>query len=341
MARRGRLRPSIRREAAAANASFLVSMLDSSSLATALARRAAADPESPFLFWSHGWHWHWWSWRRAAELAARWAGELGGLAAGARAGFAGDVFPQAIALDLAVQAAGLTPAPLAAVPWPGGEAVAAALRELECAAWLEAEMEGAVRVTSMGLVRERAASPAGLLARDAEGVWRTVGVAQAVDAARRVEEAIGGVGPRRRGGREIVVLGRSLGDAPGRLVAAWAVVAGAAMVLEADAERRLAAALWARPTVFCGSRAEILALGGRLGVTAGSRPPARGRLPLGRLRAVLQEEEPEPEEVETWGRRGVRLQHLPGLDPGLSPALGSSVALNRHRAPGSPGGRGI
>jgi hypothetical protein len=325
----------IRREAAAAKASFLLSMLDSSSLATALARRAAADPESPFLFWSHGWHWQWWSWRRTADLAARWAGELGGgLAAGARAGFAGDVFPQAIALDLAVQAAGLTPAPLAAVPWPGGEAVAAALRELECAAWLEAGTEGEVRVTSMGPVPERTSSPPGLLARDAEGVWRTVGAARAVEAARRVEEAIGGVGPGRRGGREIVVLGRSLGDAPGRLVAAWAVVAGAAVVLEADAERRLAAALWARPTVFCGSRSEILALGGRLGVTAGSRPPARGRLPLGRLRSVLQEEQPEPEEVEIWHRYGVGLRQLPDLDLSAGGAGGAG-------APGPFGGRGI
>jgi hypothetical protein len=328
---------------------------ESLTLAPALARRAAADPESPFLFWSHGWHWRWWSWRRTAELATRWAAELASLPAGTRVGFAGDVFPQAVALDLAVQAAGLTPVPLAAVPWPGGEAMGAAVHELECAVWVEAPLEGEIRVSTMAPLCARPGSLASLAMRDAAGAWHKVPAPAVAAAARRVGEALGETaGSRER--RDIVVLGRSLGDAAGRLVAAWALEAGAAMVLEAAAERRLAAVLWARPTVVCGSRAEILELGGRLAVSAVSAvsavqpespvsagpgeggpwwqrwpwrhqgrrhqgqgeeaadPGRHGRRPLGRLRAVFQEEAPEAEEIEAWRRRGVWLRHLPALN---------------------------
>lgn len=302
-------------------------MSDIPTLTAALAAHAAADPESPFLFWPQGWNWRWWSWRHTAELAARWQMQLAGLPPGSRAAFAGDVFPQAIVLDLAVQAAGLVPVPLDAVPWPGGEAVAATLHELGCAVWVAADGEGdggEVRVHRAAAPEAGAGGegvrggPAGVLLRGAGGAWVEVRVPVVMAAARKVGEALGAtaVAPVER---DIAVLGRSLGEGAGRLLAAWALTAGAAVVLEADPVQRLETVLWARPTVFAGSRVEVQALDGRLAAAEARRSSVRwwrargrrARLSLGRLRAVLQEEAPDPDEVERWARRGVRLVELP------------------------------
>jgi hypothetical protein len=299
-------------------------MRDISSLPASLARRAAADPESPFLFWAVAWRWKWWSWSAVAALTAQWAGDLAGLPPGERVGFAGDGFPHAIPLDLALQAAGLTPAPLALWPWPGEPAVETAVRAMGCVAWVEAEPAGGLRVSRLAAA---AASPPpdhpAVLLADAHGdcVWREQPLATVVAAAERMAEVLG------PGAQEIVVLGRSLGEPLARLVATWAVMAAAALVA-APAGTLLATVLWARPTIFCGVAAEVAAL--RLEV---AKQPRRrglwnrrplegrpdnavaraGRLPLGRLRLVLQEEPAAPTEVAWWAALGVRLERLPTL----------------------------
>ena len=75
-----------------------------------------------------------------------------------------------------------------------------------------------------------------------------------------------------KSGREIVVLARSLGDATGRLLAAWGLAVGAAIVLEAESARLVPSALWARPTVFCGHRAEVEELARALAARSGCLP---------------------------------------------------------------------
>jgi len=308
------------------------------SLPAALARQAAADPESPFLFWPEGWNWRWWSWRQAAELAARWSAPLAGLRAGAGVAFAGDAYPQAIVLDLAVQAAGLTAVPLAGLRAgaAGQDLDAGAARQAAAqagaVAWLEAAAGEARAIRLDGAaaaeLENAAGAGPGVLVADGGGGWRRLSPAAVLAAAARVEDAIvagrveGAIAAGRVEGaiaaaeREILVAGWPLREWPGRVLAAWAVFAGAALVLEDDPARRLGTVRWARPTVFHGSAAEVAAL--RLHVEAARRPHRwRGwrRLPappLGRLRTLFQLPPPAPAEVAFWQARGARLLALPG-----------------------------
>ncbi|HYL04684.1 MAG TPA: AMP-binding protein [Thermoanaerobaculia bacterium] len=340
------------------------------SLPAALERQAAADPESPFLFWPEGWNWRWWSWRQVAALTARWSAPLAGLGAGAGAAvaFAGDAYPQAVALDLAVQAAGLTPVPLSGGGAAAGQdfdvgAVRQAAVQAGAVAWLEAAA-GEARVTRLGgeaASGSAAGGDPGVLVDDEGGGGRRRAAVELLAAAARVESASGaaagvegatgstvlrdesafeatagverGAGTpapvagvigvpagSRRGSRdrEILVAGWPLREWAGRLLAAWAVAAGAALVLEADPARRLGTVLWARPTVFHGGAAEGAAL--RLQIEA-RRQPHRWhgwrRLPappLGRLRTLFQPEPPVPAEAAFWQECGARLLRLP--EPG-------------------------
>src|SRR5260370_813601 len=84
-------------------------MSEIQSLPAALRRQAAADPESPFLFWPDGWNGRWGSWREAAELAARWSAPLAGLPPACGVAVPGAARPAARALHLPVQSAGLRP----------------------------------------------------------------------------------------------------------------------------------------------------------------------------------------------------------------------------------------
>jgi len=343
------------------------------SLPAALARQAAADPESPFLFWPEGWNWRWWSWRQVAELTARWSAPLAGLRAGAGVAFAGDTYPQAIVLDLAVQAAGLTAMPVAGGGGAAGQdldagAARQAAAQAGAVAWLEAAAGEARAIRLDGAaaaeLENAAGAGPGVLVADGGGGWRRLSPATVLAAARRVEGAIaagrgegaiaagqveGAVAAGRAEGaitagwgegaiaagqvegaiaagraegaiaaaeREILVAGWPLREWPGRVLAAWAVFAGAALVLEADPARRLGTVRWARPTVFHGSAAEVAAL--RSHVEA-ARQPHRWRgwrrlpaPPLGRLRTLFQLGPPAPAEVAFWQARGARLLALPG-----------------------------
>jgi hypothetical protein len=356
------------------------------SLPAALLRHAAADPEAPFLFWAEGWNWRWWPWRQVAALAARWAEPLAGLPAAAAVGFAGDAYPHAIAIDLAIQAAGLTAVPAGA---ERGESRREALAASGCRAWLEVSPGGEARVerldVSAGGVGASAESEAALAPgsaggggdhdaaaagiRDAAGAgdrdavvagvrgaaggglggasggvlvraggggsWRRLAPADLLAAAAAIEGAVAetrtllGVGLP-AGSREIVVAGRPLGEEAARRIAAWATVTGAALVLESDASRRLGAAVWARPTVFCGSSGEVVALRRHIEAARGRaplrlwplrrrsagyrKPPGAPRPPLGRLRTLFQDQEPAAAEAAFWQARGARLLRLPGLE---------------------------
>jgi hypothetical protein len=296
-------------------------MTESPSLLAALRRQAAADPESPFLFWPEGWHWRWWSWRQVAELAARWSAPLAGLPAAAGAGFSGDAYPEAIALDYAVQAAGLTPVPME----PGAPGAPADL-----VVRLEGERPAALepRVTWVAAGKAPpAAGEAGVAVVDDAGRWRRLSEAELMAAAARVESTVGTPpDPRRQPRRrEILVAGWPLQHWPARLLAAWAAASGAALVLEADPGRRPGTALWARPTVFYGSAADLALLRRQVEEVrktrrfGRSRPPAP---PLGRLRTLFQAGPPEPAEAAFWQQRGARLLQLPAMPP-APPAAGT------------------
>jgi hypothetical protein len=105
-------------------------------------------------------------------------------------------------------------------------------------------------------------------------------------------------------GRDIVVIGRAPERWADRLFLSWATVHGAAVLLAPDPSSLIGSAVWARPTVFHGTAAELRAL--RRAVEE-EKPPfwdrRKGRLPFGRLRVVLCE---EPFEEEFWRERGVR-----------------------------------
>lgn len=112
------------------------------------------------------------------------------------------------------------------------------------------------------------------------------------------------------GGREIAVMGRL-----NRVLLSWATVHGAALLLAPSPESQVGSAVWARPTVFHGTAAELAAL--RRAVEE-ERPPfwdrRKDRLPFGRLRTVLWSGEgPSEEESAFWERKGVRVGKLPAL----------------------------
>jgi hypothetical protein len=343
-------------------------MSEIQNLPDALRRQAAADPESPFLFWPDGWNWRWWSWRETAELAARWAAPLAALPPACSVAFAGAAYPEAIALDLAVQSAGLTPVPLAlgrgrgaaeghgrhGREAQGAEPVLAAAERARCLAWLEV-VGGEVRVmrpeapaggaAPAAAASGRAAAPAhgsaavpsgdtgsavmpsgdpGVLVTGDAGSWRRLSQPELLSAAAEVERAIVPLSGRHAGSREreILVAGWPLEEWAGRLLAGWAVAAGAALVLQADPALRLGAVLWARPTVFHGTAEELASL--RLRVEAARRPHRWRRRPvppLGRLRALFQNGPPAADDAAFWRQRGVQLLRLPGLggDDGDSP----------------------
>ncbi len=433
-------------------------------LLAALRARAAAEPESPFLFWPDGWDWRWWSWGRVAQLTARWQKTLVELPAGARVGFAGDAWPGALVLDLAVQAAGLEAVPTAAIsagePAPAEHAggpdvvspMAASAGAPTISAWLEVAVDGPVRTRwdrdlQIRVLPRRGAGEARRSERfgridglesAAAGMWdsaavpavtQAVGPAPAVganlesesgveataqagpaaeaakhgssttageaevaaagavwtasdhgwrrwspdalaaaiariegvvwpgrgDAARAPSEPPAGPGPQ--GGsltgdfrlssssgqagdlhaaargtrvpglgvrRQIVVAGTPLGEVGGRLIAAWATIAGAALVLDADPGRRRGTMVWARPTALYADAGELAwlrreAAGGAEGRRRRQRfAPGAGqpRRPFDRLRTVFQAGAPDPDDVAFWEERGARLLQLPGLDGG-------------------------
>ena len=133
-------------------------------------------------------------------------------------------------------------------------------------------------------------------------VEREVTQEELIAAADHLQAAIGGEG------REIVVVGRAPERWPDRAFFSWATVHGAAVLLAPEPSSLVGSAVWARPTVFHGTVAELKAL--RQAVEQ-EKPPfwdrKAGRLPFGRLRVVLCD---EPVDESFWAERGVRLERL-------------------------------
>jgi acyl-CoA synthetase (AMP-forming)/AMP-acid ligase II len=257
-----------------------------SNLPAALFHHAAAGREEPWLFRAEGWDWRWHSWGEVAGWVSAWAERLSGLPAGSRAAFSYAPHPRDVALDLALQAAGLVPVPVS-VPMNGG-------RE-GCGARFWVEIAGEeLRVTEL--------SPAGSAALETPP--DLIGLAERVQAEIR--------GALRKSTREIVVLGGPLERAEERAMLSWAAVAGAAVVLEPDPALRVATAAWVRPTVFHGTAAELARL--RTWVEKEARGLWRRGpgLPFRRLGTVLATEEMPEAEKGFWEGRGVWVGRVPG-----------------------------
>jgi hypothetical protein len=252
-------------------------------LPAALLQHAAASPEEPWLFRAEGWDWRWHPWGELARWLARWTEPLSGLPAGTRAAFHDRSHPETVLLDLAVQAAGL---------------VSVAGDGQEGDVWTGIE-GGEIRISPPATPSPPLGSSAGAMVRigDAEVVWT---VAELVAAGERLRGDIG-----EAEGREIVVLGGPLADPVERSMMAWAILAGAAVVLEPDPRLRAATAAWARPTLFHGTPGEIAELRARAGKAR------KGRLPFRRLRTVLVKGVLPDEDEAFWRERGVRVVRLP------------------------------
>jgi len=291
------------------------------SLPAALFRHAALRPEEPWLFHRRGWDWAWLPWRAVAARVASWSEALSSLPPGSRAAFANWPGPLSIALDLALQAAGLTSIPIPA------ERLAAALAERRAEIWVEPAgsevQEGAAGLPRYELPAWTAEGPSGLdpagsppepaLLRLPGGVVLDDGRELSAAALVAAAEAIEGLLPADRRGREVLVSYRPLADPVTRQLLAWATWRGAALLLEADRAAGPATAVWARPTLFHGSAGEIAVLRRALGGRRFLRPfrPVRPRLPFGRLHTILLDGDLPEGERAFWEERGVRLVALP------------------------------
>lgn len=256
-----------------------------------------------------------------ASLAALWAEALSELPVGTPTAFAWIPRPPAVALDLAIQAAGLVSIPVidsrqaairGATVWadPGGSAAPGGINVLSLpnsgggssppgGEWLET-----------GGGQEGGAPAGGAVVTVANGLQET-SPADLVRAADRIQDAIA---PGE--GREIAVLGGSPEHWPHRALLAWATLHGAALLLAPTPDSLVSSAVWARPTLFLGTATELTAL--RRAVDR-ERPPfwdrRRNRLPFGRLRTILWTgvEELPPEQVDFWTSRGVLFLRCPPI----------------------------
>lgn len=241
------------------------------SLPAALFRHAASGAEEPWLFRAEGWDWRWHSWDEIAGRVREQAESLSDRPAGSRYAFPYTAQPDAVVLDLAIQAAGLV-----AVPGAGREGAGEEGRGSE-------GFGGAVIIRN----GEEIELPASELIAMAE----------------QVQEFIG-----QSGEREIVVLSGPLEIPEERAMLSWATVAGAAVILEPNPALRVATAAWVRPTVFHGTSEEIVALRGWVEREKPGFLRRGPRLPFRRLRTLLVTGSPlSAEEEAFWHGRGVRV----------------------------------
>ncbi len=231
----------------------------------ALAERAAADGDEPWLFYRRGWDWRWRSWGQVADQVARGAATLRRSPALAarpgpgrpdpRVAFDGRQHPDALAAGLAIQAAGATAVPRSAGP----------LRPLEVAA-----LEGgnpAVRLrlpicrSRLERWRPRALeleTPVGGLAFDPAAA--AVSQQQMDGEADRLASLLPAAT-----GRQILCASAALDPRALQVLVAWTASTGAAWILESDAEDFLAAARWARPTLVVATVGELEGLAAAFG----------------------------------------------------------------------------
>lgn len=218
----------------------------------ALARRASAEPEEPWLFYRRGWNWRWRSWGQVADQAVRGAEAVArspGFEAPAdvRALFDARQDPDAVAAGLAVRAAGAT-----AVPRTGGRP-----RPLEVALLEGGEPALRLRLPACRSRLERweprplDPEGAGGLAFGAEAPRVPPG--EMSGEARRLEAVLPAPGRR----RPILCASADLDPRTVQILQAWTVRAAAAWVLEPDPEDFQAAVLWSRPTLVVAGGEEL------------------------------------------------------------------------------------
>jgi hypothetical protein len=205
-----------------------------SDLPAALLRRAATHPEEPWLFRPEGWDWVWHPWKEVAGWVDAWAARLVDRPWGSRASYFYDSRPETVALDLAIQAAGLF-----ALPVGAGEPAEIAPFEPSLPGLL---FQGERRKAG-GVIVQTGEWTAEEIVAEASGMAESIGES---------------------GKREIVVLGGLLTEPLERTMLAWATLTGAAVVLDPNPATRAATAAWVRPTVFHGTAAEITHLRSRL-----------------------------------------------------------------------------
>ena len=276
------------------------------SLPAALFRHAAERPEEPWLFHRRGWDWTWLPFRAVAERVALWATALADLPPGTRAAFAAWPGPRALALDLALQAAGLCSVPLPEEP--RAEALAVLLADKQVQIWIGPggyEIPPWIEEDPSGLSSPAPSGPLPLVS-PAGGVLLEDGTEMAAAGLVTAAEAVELLLPPGRSGREILVSCRPLSDPAERRLLAWATWTGAAILLESDRAAGPATARWARPTLFHGDADDLAAL--RRAVSR--RRLFRPRLPFGRLHTILLDGDLPTEERAFWEERGVTLQSL-------------------------------
>jgi hypothetical protein len=272
---------------------------------------------------------------RVEELAAR-AGRP------ARVAFAYQPRPPCVLLDLALQATGAVAMPR---EMPSSEEDGVVRRSGEpgiVEAWVEPPAvldleQPAPReaVWPEGLqVEEPGSATGGVVVREPDGSWREISPAELAAAARELGERIRrprpSESPRDTASREIVVSARPLDDPGERLLLAWALRSGAAVVLEPRPGAHVATALWVRPTVFAGDVVELESLARgmesyrspvlrRLGrwLRRRLRGAVREPLPMDRLHTILVNllAEPVPGAAGEGGAEREELQEATGELP--------------------------
>lgn len=294
--------------------------------------RAEEAPEEPALFYPEGLDVRWRSWGAMAEQVAAGAAALTelGLPIGERVAFRSRGGPDAVAADLAIQAAGLVAVPVVEPP----EAA-----EAGCSAWLvepgDAGPEGDLPVARLPGAPDSGAEtvtpapgPAPGGARVGGGIEGGASLGQAElleraeDLGRRLERAASGAAAvvaragrpsgAGAGAREIVLASLDVRTADGRTVLAWALTTGAALFLEPDPRVLPGSAEWARPTLVAGEARALAELGRRLRAREPGRPGLfrrrrRSLLPFGRLRLLLVVGDGRlaVDDVAFWAGRGV------------------------------------
>jgi hypothetical protein len=260
-------------------------------------------PSDPWLFFRDGWDWRWLSFAEAARQAAGVAAALPPLPPGEAVAFADGRGPASLVVDAALQAAALTSAPVAAASaeergcaaaargaaaWvvAPGEAPPPGLRPLVVPHLAEVGRRGAAAAGPLEVLLDPPAGSGVVVA--APGGHRRLAAAELAAAGAALAARAGGAG-----GREIALFARPLEDPLGRLLLAWSLAAGAALVLEPDGAAFAASAAWVRPTLLAGDGEDLRRLWRHPGAEGRGR-----RSPLGRLRSWLLPPGAAPGEAE-------------------------------------------
>lgn len=250
-------------------------------------------PDDPLLFFPEGWETRWWSLgdiERRIAGARRALDELA-LPPGATVAHAAGHRPEALVADLAIRRAGFVPAPRAPqadgrLLLPGEDVAVAGpvARQPELADCPSEVPDEPFTVPITDVVY-----PDGSRETAARATARVAALAEAF-----------------RGARRAIALGvADPGEAEHRAFLDAALLAGAALLLEFDAEFLAGSALWARPTVIAVLAGEERVLSGAL---ARAEPRARRRL-FARLDTLvlLGDARLGVDALALWSEAGVRV----------------------------------